>query len=71
MLWTICVLLIVLWLLGLVSSSTMGGLIMCSFSLQPASSAKAAPAAAAGAVFQPGKLFLLYNFRRYFFQWWL
>jgi len=27
MLWTICVILIVLWLLGLVSSYTMGGLI--------------------------------------------
>ena len=27
MLWTICVVLIVLWLLGLVSSYTMGGLI--------------------------------------------
>ncbi|HEY0456406.1 MAG TPA: lmo0937 family membrane protein [Verrucomicrobiae bacterium] len=27
MLWTICVLLIVLWLLGLVTSTTMGGLI--------------------------------------------
>ena len=27
MLWTICVLLIVLWLLGMVSSYTMGGLI--------------------------------------------
>jgi hypothetical protein len=27
MLWTICVILIVLWLLGMVSSYTMGGLI--------------------------------------------
>ena len=27
MLWTICVILIVLWLLGLVTGSTMGGLI--------------------------------------------
>lgn len=27
MLWTICVILIVLWLLGMVTSSTMGGLI--------------------------------------------
>ena len=27
MLWTICVILIVLWLLGIVSSYTMGGLI--------------------------------------------
>ncbi len=27
MLWTICVILIVLWLLGLVSGTTMGGLI--------------------------------------------
>lgn len=27
MLWTICVILIVLWLLGLVTSNTMGGLI--------------------------------------------
>lgn len=27
MLWTICVILIVLWLLGIVTSSTMGGLI--------------------------------------------
>jgi len=27
MLWTICVILIILWLLGLVSSYTMGGLI--------------------------------------------
>jgi len=27
MLWTICVVLIVLWLLGIVSSNTMGGLI--------------------------------------------
>jgi hypothetical protein len=27
MLWTICVVLIVLWLLGLVTSTTMGGLI--------------------------------------------
>lgn len=27
MLWTLCVILIVLWLLGLVSSYTMGGLI--------------------------------------------
>ena len=27
MLWTICVILIVLWLLGLVTSTTMGGLI--------------------------------------------
>ena len=27
MLWTICVILIILWLLGLVSGTTMGGLI--------------------------------------------
>ena len=27
MLWTICVILIVLWLLGLVTSTTMGGLV--------------------------------------------
>jgi len=27
MLWTICVILLVLWLLGLVTSTTMGGLI--------------------------------------------
>jgi hypothetical protein len=27
MLWTVCVILIILWLLGLVTSSTMGGLI--------------------------------------------
>lgn len=27
MLWTVCVILIVLWLLGLVTSTTMGGLI--------------------------------------------
>jgi hypothetical protein len=27
MLWTICVVLIILWLLGIVTSSTMGGLI--------------------------------------------
>ncbi|HXU76952.1 MAG TPA: lmo0937 family membrane protein [Methylomirabilota bacterium] len=27
MLWTICVILIVLWLLGMVTSTTMGGLI--------------------------------------------